>query len=94
MIPRRSSARCCTSRTWLPPHVGPDTSKYRESFDSVIYYGVKFTTTAGRCTIDYRNDSNGYYGGSLTLCKNHRGLMRLVYGAPEKSDMPYDGATK
>lgn len=26
-------------------------------------YGVKLTTTAGRAQIEYRNSSNGYYGG-------------------------------
>ena len=29
----------------------------------VQYYGVKITTEHGRALIDYRNDSNGYYGG-------------------------------
>lgn len=33
--------------------------------DCVQYYGLKITTEQGRAVIDYRNDSNGYYGGSL-----------------------------
>lgn len=31
------------------------------------YYGLKITTEKGRAVIDYRNDSNGYYGGYLTV---------------------------
>ena len=33
--------------------------------DCVAYYGLKITTDNGDMIIDYRNDSNGYYGGSL-----------------------------
>lgn len=33
----------------------------------IAYYGMKITTEKGRCVIDYRNSSNGYYGGSLEL---------------------------
>lgn len=33
--------------------------------DVVSYYGAKITTTKGDMVIDYRNDSNGYYGGSI-----------------------------
>lgn len=29
------------------------------------YYGYKLTTDKGNIIIDYRNDSNGYYGGSI-----------------------------
>ena len=29
------------------------------------FYGTKITTDKGEIIIDYRNDSNGYYGGSL-----------------------------
>lgn len=31
--------------------------------DVMSYYGCKITTARGCCVIDYRNDSNGYYGG-------------------------------
>lgn len=34
--------------------------------DVVAYYGFKIETAKGTCVIDYRNDSNGYYGGSLS----------------------------
>lgn len=33
--------------------------------DSVAYYGLKIETDGGICVIDYRNESNGYYGGCL-----------------------------
>ena len=33
----------------------------------IQYYGLKITTNKSRCTIDYRNSSNGYYGGYLDL---------------------------
>lgn len=30
----------------------------------VKYYGIRIVTDRGHCVIDYRNDSNGYYGAS------------------------------
>ena len=35
--------------------------------DVVAFYGLKVTTENGRAVIEYRNNSNGYYGGSLRL---------------------------
>ena len=37
-----------------------------DEYDVIEYYGCKITTTKGACVIDYRNSSNGYYGGSLS----------------------------
>jgi hypothetical protein len=34
--------------------------------DVVTYYGLKVTTDKGELIVDYRNDSNGYYGGNLS----------------------------
>ncbi len=34
--------------------------------DCVRYYGCKIVTNHGEIVIDYRNDSNGYYGGNLS----------------------------
>lgn len=34
--------------------------------ECIQYYGFKITTDKGDIVIDYRNESNGYYGGSLT----------------------------
>lgn len=33
--------------------------------DFVEYYGAKIITDKGEMIIDYRNDSNGYYGGNI-----------------------------
>jgi hypothetical protein len=33
--------------------------------ECLSYYGYKITTDKGDCIIDYRNSSNGYYGGWL-----------------------------
>lgn len=33
----------------------------------VQYYGLAITTEKGMCVIDYRNDSNGYYGGWVNI---------------------------
>lgn len=38
-----------------------------EEYDDVTQcYGLKITSIKGTCTLDYRNESNGYYGGSLS----------------------------
>lgn len=34
--------------------------------ECITYYGFKITTDKGDIIIDYRNESNGYYGGSLS----------------------------
>jgi hypothetical protein len=34
--------------------------------DVVSYYGCQIKTDKGEIVIDYRNDSNGYYGGNLS----------------------------
>lgn len=36
-----------------------------EDCNVVSYYGAKITTDKGEMIIDYRNDSNGYYGGNI-----------------------------
>ena len=37
-----------------------------DDYDVVAYYGCKITTDKGHCILDYRNSSNGYYGGNLS----------------------------
>lgn len=75
----RVDADCC-SQTWVetvetPEHLlgtvtavedvpMPDLGSPDE-FDVIAYYGCKIHTEKGSCLIDYRNSSNGYYGGSL-----------------------------
>jgi len=39
--------------------------------DVVAYYGCRIVTSNGDIVIDYRNDSNGYYGGSLSWPGEH-----------------------
>ena len=38
----------------------------QEGCDVVAYYGLKIVTDGGEIVIDYRNNSNGYYGGNLS----------------------------
>jgi hypothetical protein len=40
-----------------------------DKYSTLQYYGLKITTTKGIAVLDYRNDSNGYYGGELVLRK-------------------------
>lgn len=34
--------------------------------DLIQFYGLKLTTDKGDFVLDYRNESNGYYGGNLS----------------------------
>lgn len=43
----------------MPDHGSPD------EYSEIAYYGCKITTDKGEIVIDYRNESNGYYGGNL-----------------------------
>lgn len=49
------------------PDLGNIDSQRHQSVDQVAYYGLKITTEKGVCVLDYRNDSNGYYGGGLEV---------------------------
>lgn len=49
------------------PDLGHVGTERHPSVDYVRYYGLMIATEKGRCVIDYRNDSNGYYGGWLTV---------------------------
>lgn len=44
----------------------PKDGRSRQEYDQV--YGVRFKTKRGDCDVIYRNSSNGYYGGSASLC--------------------------
>ena len=35
--------------------------------DVMAYYGLGITTEHGTAVVDFRNDSNGYYGGYLLV---------------------------
>ena len=77
----RVDAECCSS-TWIEsldmpslilgsPVVSvediemPDLGQ-PDQYDVIAYYGCKIVTAKGSCVIDYRNSSNGYYGGNLS----------------------------
>lgn len=47
------------------------------------YYGLKITTTTGHIIIDYRNASNGYYGGNIAFPGEH--FYGGVYGQNEST---------
>jgi hypothetical protein len=47
--------------SWYTAHPGPPEE------DCLRLYGVTIKTTKGTGTIDFRNESNGYYGGSLVV---------------------------
>lgn len=46
-------------------------SEFHKDPDSLQFYGCKIVTDRGEIVIDYRNDSNGYYGGSLSWPGEH-----------------------
>ena len=75
----RADGDCC-SRSWIEGFDNPTALIGRvqsvddidmpdrgnpNDYDVIRYYGCKVTTDKGACVIDYRNSSNGYYGGSL-----------------------------
>lgn len=39
----------------------------KKPHDELKFYGFALNTNLGRCIIDYRNDSNGYYGGEVRV---------------------------
>lgn len=41
-------------------------NRYGHYEEEMTFYGCKITTNKGYALIDYRNSSNGYYGGSLS----------------------------
>lgn len=49
------------------PHKGDIPTLEHPMVECVKYYGLRITTNKGVSVIDYRNDSNGYYGGELTI---------------------------
>lgn len=64
------------------PDRGNIATQKRESVDEVKYYGLKITTDKGIAVIDYRNDSNGYYGGDLILATPSKSGNRLTKEDP------------
>lgn len=48
----------------MPDDAKPST--FHENPEVLAFYGCKISTDRGDIVIDYRNDSNGYYGGNLS----------------------------
>lgn len=42
-----------------------------DNFECLQFYGAKIVTDKGDLIIDYRNESNGYYGGSICWPGDH-----------------------
>lgn len=86
---------CCSS-TWvesieLPVNGFPATVTSAEDvdmpdlgspddYDVIAYYGFKIQTDKGDILIDYRNSSNGYYGGNLYWPKTDPNEDNYYYG--------------
>lgn len=81
----RADAECC-SETWIENIELPASGfpakvlsvddlampELQQPEDGRIeHYGCKITTNKGEIIIDYRNESNGYYGGSLCWPSEH-----------------------
>lgn len=45
----------------------PDKKEERKEFNVVAFYELVITTSRGVAVVDYRNESNGYYGGWLVV---------------------------
>lgn len=85
-IVARADGHCC-SRSWVEhvelPALGfpalvtaaEDIDYERQEddpeLDCVRFYGFKIATDRGEILVDYRNSSNGYYGGSLVWPGEH-----------------------
>ena len=75
----RADGDCC-SHTWVERVIGelrgrienveavdmPDLGDLPDH-DVMKYYGLRITTDVGSAVVDFRNDSNGFYGGYLVV---------------------------
>lgn len=48
----------------LPPAEEDEEKRFSDNY--IQFYGCKISTEKGSSTLDYRNESNGYYGGTLS----------------------------
>ncbi len=44
----------------------PKASEKNDDYEVIAFYGYEVKSARGRMLIDYRNSSNGYYGGNLS----------------------------
>lgn len=56
-------------------------SRDNEPQEFIVFYGLKLITDRGEIIIEYRNASNGYYGGSLVWDSKH--FYSGVFGQQE-----------
>lgn len=71
----------CCSHTWIENVETPENllgtvsevedldlhkADKEEDYNLIQFYGCKISTEKGSSTLDYRNESNGYYGGTLS----------------------------
>ena len=49
------------------PFNGNEKTVHDKYEDSMEFYGFAMRTERGKCVIDYRNSSNGYYGGDIRV---------------------------
>ena len=68
----------------------PETIENDSNYECLQFYGFKVDTDKGVLVIDYRNSSNGYYGGSLCWPGDHH--YGGVYGQ-NKSDFDWADIT-
>lgn len=75
----RTEGDCCSS-TWIESIEMPENmigtvreaddidmnrASEKADYEIIQFYGFRIVTEKGIATLDYRNESNGYYGGSL-----------------------------
>ena len=66
-VERVSNAEALIGQTVLKAECRnlPEPNPQPEKYECLAVYGEALYTDKGVCEIEYRNDSNGYYGGSL-----------------------------
>lgn len=62
----------------------PGSTRDEEDGDCLQVYGLKIVTDRGDITIDYRNESNGYYGGNLSWPESY--FYGGVFGQNKSTD--------
>lgn len=71
------------------PVTKPDDEYFRREHECLQVYQTVFGTTKGEIAVEYRNSSNGYYGGSLEIqpltCPRCKEQINNRYNAGEHS---------
>ncbi len=56
-------------------------------YEHIQYYGYTFVTDKGRFDIEFRNSSNGYYGGRLIVSSKPRNQYNNAFDSDEVEEM-------